>query len=317
MDTHRATRQRPAALRPTGTERAAGPATSGPDAPVQQPLPFDDEADRPVAFALTARAKRVVAPQDLPSLSVVRDRVTRDRTHAAVADDWPTAADPSDTRPSRARALHRAGRSTSAIAEQLAVDPLLVRAWIGSATGAAAPVVPAGGTPAPSPSEAEPSGDDRTDPHDQETAFHLGRAAASEEARDRLRHDPGFAAGLGLLTSIAEVDLHAVTATTSDQDVAALVLHWMDDHLAIDPRRVRVVLRVGPRGAGDLVRHRWAARLGIDQERIALARWRDASDPEGVQALVRVADPAVAATVAGWRDALLAPSGPDPAGVAF
>lgn len=316
MDTHRATRHQPAALRPTGTEQAAEPDVDERDSPVQQPLPFDDEADRPVSFALTARAKRVVAPQDLPSLSVVRDRVTRDRT-GAVADDWPTAADPSDTRPSRARALHRAGRSASAIAEHLAVDPLLVRAWVGSAAGPAVSVVPAGDDRGPSPSEAARSADDGTNPHHQETAFHLGRAAANEEARDRLRRDPGFAAGLGLLTSIAEVDRHAVTATTCDQDVAAAVLMWMDGHLAIDPGRVRVVLRVGPRGAGDLVRHRWAARLGIDRDRIAVARWREASDPEAVQALVRVADPAVAATVAGWRDALLAPPGPDPAGVAF
>lgn len=303
MDTHRASRQQPLPF---------------------VPLPFDDEADRPVAFALTARAKRVVAPEELPDLSVVRDRGSPSGTGGVPSDDWPTATDPSDTRPSRARALRRAGLATAAIAGQLGVDPLLVRAWVGAAPVGAAPV---GAAPAPAsnvpvdgrsdPSVTDPVADDATERAEQETSFHLARAAAGEEARDRLRHDPGFAAGLGLLTSIAEVDLHAVTATTSDQDVAAAVLRWLDEQVAIDPGRVRVVLRVGPRGSGDLVRHRWAARLGIDRDRIALARWREAPDREAVQALVRVADPGVAATVAGWRDALLVPSGPDPAGVAF
>ncbi len=310
-------------LRPAGTNHAVepvregsvreGPAREG-LSPIQQALPFDDEADRPVAFSLTARAKRAVAPQDLPALSLVRDRV-RSSAQGGVAapnkDGWPSTDDPSDTRPSRARALKRAGLSAGVIATQLHVDPLLVRAWVGPSPQATdrPPVARDGDGPVGSSSDAGQE--------EAKTAFGLARAQAEQDARRTRLRDPKFAAGLGLVASIMEVDTHAVTVTTGDQDVVAAILQWLDDQLPIDPARVRIVLRVGARAAGDLVAHRWAATLGIARDRVAVARWHGAPDDRAVQALLRVADPVVAASVAGWRDALLAPLGPNPADVAF
>ena len=299
-----------------------------PDGPtlgsVQQPLPFDDEADHPVAFSLTARARREIAPEDLPPLSVVRDAQPLVAPEEPPPDDpskdlpgggaWPVRDEPSDTRPSRARALRRAGLSADAIAGQLRVEPLLVRAWIGAthdpsvgrvADGAVGRVTDDGAA------AADPQAGQR------ETAFQLGRATAAQQARRDLQRDPGFAAGLGLITSIVDIDRNALTVTTGDQEIARMSLRWLDEHLPLDPARVRLVLRLGPRAAADLVAHRWASRLGIDRQRVVVARWHDAPDGHAVQALLRVADPGAAATVAGWRDALLAPSGPDPADVAF
>jgi hypothetical protein len=299
-------------LRPTGTDHAAERSPQAGPELVQQPLPFDDEADQPVAFSLTARARREIAPEDLPALSVVRDarrlpatdRTPRDGTGG---DVWPVRDDPSDTRPSRARALRRAGLPAAEIARQLRVEPLLVRAWIGATND---PTVGHATDRAPT-VDVDPEEEQR------ETAFQLARATAAEQARRDLRRDPGFAAGLGLVASIVDIDRNALTVTTGDQEVARMSLRWLDEHLPLDPARVRLVLRLGPRAAGDLVAHRWASRLGIDRQRVAVARWHDAPDGQSVQALLRVADPGAAATVAGWRDALLAPSGSDPADIAF
>jgi hypothetical protein len=78
------------------------------------------------------------------------------------------------------------------------------------------------------------------------------------------------------------------------------------------PGEVRVVLRLGPDAAGDLARHRWASALGLPVDRISHTRWRGAPSPDAVEALVRLHDPALAASVAGWRDALLDPPTGDP-----
>ncbi len=322
-------------LRPTGTDQT--PEQAAATAPVQQPLPFDDEADQPVAFSLTARARREIAPGDLPALSVVPDEPHPPQPDESPGDrsggaDWPVRDDPSDTRPSRARALRRAGLSADAIARQLGVEPLLVRAWIGTTSG---PSVGRSQDRDTAHRTARDQTIDRSagtghgvdtdgkrataDPEDdqRETAFQLARTTAAEQARRDLQRDPGFAAGLGLIASIVDIDRNALTVTTGDEDIARLSLGWLDEHLPLDPARVRLVLRLGPRVAADLVVHRWASRLGIDRERVAVARWHDAPDGRSVQALLRVADPAAAASVAGWRDALLAPTGPDPADIAF
>ncbi|MFP4312286.1 MAG: hypothetical protein ACLFS9_09965, partial [Nitriliruptoraceae bacterium] len=82
--------------------------------------PAGADHDQPIGFALTARARRVVAPDSLPELSVV----------PAVAE--PVEEDPDDTRPARARALRRAGVPVARIAAQLDIDPLLVTAWTGA-----------------------------------------------------------------------------------------------------------------------------------------------------------------------------------------
>ena len=322
-------------LRPTGTDQTAEDVPTATPEPVQQPLPFDDEADHPVAFSLTARARREIAPEDLPPLSVVRDQQRSSLPEHAPQDEpaggtWPLRDDPSDTRPSRARALRRAGLSASAIARQLRVEPLLVRAWIGAVNDrsvgrrtdggevdhAAAPV-DAALRPGVTADADRTAGTVDPDAEQRETAFQLARAAAARQARRDLQRDPGFAAGVGLIAAIVDIDRNALTVTTGDQEIARMSLRWLDEHLPLDPARVRVVLRLGPRAAADLVAHRWANRLGIDRRRVAVARWHDAPDEQSVQALLRVADPDAAATVAGWRDALLSPTGSDPADIAF
>ena len=108
-----------------------------------------------------------------------------------------------------------------------------------------------------------------------------------------------------------------MTITTVEPEVASAALRWLRGQLDIDPNRVRVVLRVGPRVAGDLAAHRWARQLEVARDGVAVASWRQAPNDDVEQVLLRIADPTVAATVAGWRDALLAPPGDDPADVAF
>lgn len=276
----------------------------------QQPLPFGPDDDLPVELALTARARRTVAPDALPALRVVGRRpapVARPvpPAHGTAVDPGPGSDvdaegedDRSDTRPARARALRRAGVDLAAIAGQLAVDELLVRAWVGGvaapsrrARRPSAPPLHAGGT--------DVEGERRR------TAFELARADARREATARLAADPRLAAGLGLLAGTVEVDADAVTLTTGDARVAGVVLRWLRDVLGADPAAVRVVLRVGPDAAGDLVRHRWAKALDLPGERIRTTRWAGAPRPGEVEGLVRVVDGDVAAATAGWRDALL------------
>jgi hypothetical protein len=284
----------------------------------QQPLPFDDEADHPIPFALTARARRTVAPDRLPPLEVVTERAgavdLRSRPSGDDEDDG-NLDDPTDTRPARARALRRAGIPVARIAQQLRVDDLAVRAWTGDvATGhlddAEEPPVPA---------SVVPGGHARTSgPADDRTAFELARAAAREEALTRLTAEVDFAAGVGLVAALAEVDAHAVTLASPHPEVLGRVLSWLAAQAGVELDRVRVVLRIGPDVAGDLARHRWASGLGVPVERVSHTRWRGSPSPDATDALVRLHDPALAASVAGWRDALLAPpSDHDPADVAF
>jgi hypothetical protein len=264
----------------------------------QQPLPFDDEAEAPIPFTLTARARRAVAPHALPSLAVVPDL----RAAPVVEEDGAVDV-PGDTRAARARALRRAGLGTGAIARQLQVDELLVRAWVGDpATSAVPPAV-------------QPTVEAADD--EEATALALVRAAAADEARALVRSDPGFAAGLGLLAALVSTDEHAVTLTTSRPAVAARAIAWLHERAGVQPGDVRVVLRLGSRAAGDLVRHRWAEQLGVPVGQVVHTRWRGAPAPEAAEALVRVADPELAATLAGWCDGLLDPHGHDPADVAF
>ncbi len=333
----------------TGTDRSEAQPALPFELPLEAPLPFDDEADRPVDLALTARARRAVAPADTPALRLVTGTPETGTSlprpasseRDAAAFDAPTAGsgspgvrtdeDPSDTRPSRARALRRAGRTPSRIAQQLGVDELLVRAWVadvaprrdrrrsGGATGEDRTMAHAAATAAPhvSVQPGQPEGSRAEVVDDHRTAFELARATAREEARRERLRDPDFAGGIGLLAGIAEVDPHAVTITSVDADVSVTALRWIRRQLAIAPERVRVVLRIGPRVAGDLAAHRWAKVLEVPRERVAVASWRHAPTDDAEQVLLRIADPTAAATIAGWRDALLAPPGDDPADVAF
>jgi hypothetical protein len=291
----------------------------------QQPLPFDDEADHPIPFALTARARRTVAPEQLPPLEVVSDRHPIADAHPrttvpGVGDEEDGHLDdPTDTRPARARALRRAGMPVARIASQLGVDDLDVRAWTGDVTAQA--VAPEGAAGGAANEAGRAPTRQRALEHELDedrTAFELARAAAREDALGRLMRDPDFAAGVGLVAALAEVDPHAVTLVSPHPEVIGRLLGWLSAHAEVEVARIRVVLRIGPDVAGDLARHRWAARLDVPVARISHTRWRGALAPDATEALVRLHDPALAASVAGWRDALLAPpTDRDPADVAF
>jgi hypothetical protein len=283
----------------------------GPEAPpidlpagAQVPLPFDDEAEHPIPFALTARARRTVAPHDLPTLRVLTAPPHAAAPAPAVEDDRvPTVEDdPSDTRPARARALRRSGRDTVTIADELGVDELLVRAWTGN--------VPVARTSrrVPTSARAEEAlhrgGRDARE-EAARTAFELARAAAREVARERLDREPTLAAGLGVLAGIAEVTPSAIDVTTADPRLAGAAVRWLTDVLGADRSEVRLVLRVGPRAAADLARHRWGRAVGMPPDRIRTTRAVAGVRDDAVDGVLRLVDADLAAAAAGWRDALL------------
>lgn len=274
--------------------------TRGTPPRAQQPLPFDDEAHHPVPYALTARARREVAPQDVPDLTVVG----RAPSGRAGGDPDEGALDtPGDTRPARARALRRAGTPIETIARTLQVDELAVRAWLGDLAGRGA------AHPVRLVREEQPRSR-------ASRAFERACARAAVTGPDRLADDPAFAAGLGLVAGIAEVDEHSVSVATADPRVAAAVVRWLVDHAGARPGRLRVVLRLAPGAAADVARHRWARALGLPLEQIAHTRSRGTPAGEE-QALVRLADVMVAGTVSGWSRALLDPPSPEPVDAAF
>jgi hypothetical protein len=267
----------------------------------QVPLPFDDEAEAPIPFALTARARRTVAPHVLSALRVVTTPASSRVEPPPVVED-----DPSDTRPARARALRRSGRSTADIADELGVDELLVRAWAGHVPVAR----PA--SSASSRSSARPA-ERRSGRQAQEAAraaFERTRQAARDIARSRLAAEPGLAAGLGLLAGVSDISPTAVDVTTADARVAGAVVRWLTEVLGADPSEVRLVLRVGPRAAADLARHRWAQAVGLPPERIRATRAVSSATDDAIEGVLRVVDADLAARAAGWRDALL-DDGPD------
>jgi hypothetical protein len=279
------------------------------------PEPRTDTAhDQPIGFALTARARRAVAPGTLPELSVVGVGST-----AAAPRRNGALEEPGDTRPARARALRRAGVPLTAIVRQLDADPLAVTAWVGEVAPSTRLHRP-DGTRTSAPVGTEP--DDRTAgtaptaDEDLEVAAQLAQAAAADLARERLCHDPGFGIAVGLLAATATTDRHAVTITSTDARQVARSLSALTEEDPAVHVLVRVIVRVGPRLAGDLVRHRVAAELGVDAVQVSWTRWRSAPQPDAVQLLVRIAEPSLAATVAGWIDAALEPA-PQPLDMAF
>ncbi|MCC5950128.1 MAG: hypothetical protein JJT89_16885, partial [Nitriliruptoraceae bacterium] len=111
---------------------SAAPVPAAQPALFAAPLPFDDEADEPIAYALTGRARRHLAPDEVPALVVVEPPAWSSTDRSRPPDDAATLAeDPTDTRPARARALRRAGVAAADIARQLDTDPVLIRAWVG------------------------------------------------------------------------------------------------------------------------------------------------------------------------------------------
>ena len=302
------------------------------EAAEQVRLPFDLPDDAPIPFALTARARRAVAPASLPPLTVLPDAdgpVPEEPGSAQTGTEQPDAGevdgaqarfedavdddldDPHDTRPSRARALRRAGVSFDDIAVEVGVDPLVVRAWVDdvapvhSARRRLRPVA-AGGGDARAQRAVEQAGR-----RERDDAFARTRGDARAAARDRVRQDASFTSGLGLIAGIAETGPHAMVLTTRDLQVASAGLRWLAATVDLVPERVRVILRIAPQAAADRLVHDWAAALDLPRERFRTTRWRHAPDADTVEAMVRIADPRVAGAVAGWRDALLGSFGPD------
>ncbi|GGI09104.1 hypothetical protein [Egicoccus halophilus] len=263
-----------------------------PAVPAQQELPFDDESDQPIPYALTARARRTVAPASLPALRIVGGDPD------GPDGDPGGEADPHDTRPARARALRRAGLDVRTIASRLSVDDLLVRAWVGETLTAVLPE-PTDGASARGGATADGAA------VADGAAGEIRRLAAAGAAV-RLQRDPAFAAGVGLLTAVSEADAHALTLAGPRAEVVVRALGWLRTTADLDDRRVRVVLRVGRAVAADASRHEWATRLRVPVTRVTVTRWAAPPFPTASEVLVRVRDPQLAARVGGWCDALLA-----------
>ncbi len=245
------------------------------------PMPYRDEADEPAPFRVTARGRRAVIPESLPSLRVV---------DGSASDD-----DAGDTRAARARALRRAGISIRDIADQLSVDPLLAQAWTAD--------VPVRGTLASRRRRSSPgrivasNGVSLPDHRDL-------RRHAQEDARRRLHEDPLFAVGVGLLSGVTRADAHGLTITSRSAWLLRRVLDWLCEEDVAVHGEARTVLKIGSGVAGDLARTEWAHQLGLQRSQCTVSRWRYARDPEDVEVVIRVADAQLAARYRGWIDAL-------------
>jgi len=286
------------------------------------PLPYDDEADLPVAFELTARARRTVAPESLPPLRLVDNAPASHQGH--------DPDDRSDTRPARARAMMRAGMSPTAIARQLDVDDLLVRAWTGATLQATPNHIDMSATS----TKVSKRSDDASNDHQRQQEW---IAKARAQATTRLLDDADFARGLGMLAGTGVIDDHAVTITTGDQRIARCLVEWATTWLPEVEGRFRVVLRVGPDVAADVARFHWAQALSLEVADIGVARSRLGRPRPGphsgphagsrhgsvppsaneTQAIIRLADPQIAATLTGWLSSLLEPSHRSETGIAF
>lgn len=281
------------------------------DEGVQAVLPLDLDPDDPVPYRLTPKARRVVAPDTVPTLEVITPP-TAPGIDADVEDhEVPVDLDdPHDPRSARARALRRGGMSVVDIAQRLDVDELAVRTWTGDLDlrGHRRPRLRAvrptrdDRAAAPAAPTEDAANDDRLARH--HAAFVRARREAADQAAPRMA-DPTFVRGLALTVAAAEVDEHALLVALRDRDVARTVRAWLVDRAGVDVRDLRVVLRLGATAGADLVLHRWADALALPAERIARTHWRSAPSEDAVEALLRVRDARVAARVAGWRDALL------------
>jgi hypothetical protein len=267
------------------TGRSAGrrgaKTTIGDDAAQQPTLPFAASADEPIGYVLTARARRKVAPETLPDLTVIPGKEIDDGV-------WP---DPHDPRPARARALRRSGRTIDDVAVELGVGVDLVSTWCEDVTPRRRrkpPVVP------------RPTRE--LDPRIRHDARNRATGAIAGSAEQ--------AAIGGLIAGIAVIAGSAVTVTPPEPAIAVPIIGWMRRHA--DAKEIRAVVAVGPGVARDLVAQDWARRLGLPIGAVAHVPWAEAPDPGAVRVTVRCVDPAVAAVVAGWRDALTESTSTDP-----
>lgn len=290
---------------PLGPRPGPGPAAVPAPAPLgvrarQVALPFDDEADRPVGYALTPSAQRLLAPERPPLLRIVPSDPPSGATDQADEE-------PHDIRPARARAMRRAGHEIEVIALRLAADPARVAGWVAdvraprprrSARRGAAPTGTSG--------ELGTSGAPTADlPSDPSSAIDTGmRRRAAREVAHRLTIDAAFARDLGMLAAGARRDGATIAVTLQQGGLAAVLVERLRRDAALEPAGVRVVLRVGPARSADRARHEWSERLGLPLERVAAVRWPLAADPEAVEATLHVVAPDVVARVLGWMDAV-------------
>jgi hypothetical protein len=274
---------------------------------VQEMLPLDD----PVPYRLTSQGRRHVAPEQIPQLRVV-EHLAASEMEARPSHVDLDRADPSMR--ARARALRLAGSHTLDIADELDVDPLHVEVWI-----ADLPVPTDAGVrrrrrqlravPAlSSEMSSEMSADVAADVGARSRAAMLAgwRTAADDgraEAEQRLASDPALRGGLGVLSGVLEADQHALLLC-GDQ-LPLLRAAWIFTVTTFHPvDACRVLLTYDPAASGDRVAHDVATELGLPLSSITATR-DPARAGRGPWARIRVADPALAGRVAGWRRALL------------
>ena len=283
-------------------ERGAGPATDAPDgdgatAPhvaVQERLPLDE----PVPFRLTTAGRRLVAPDDEPTLRVVAPRPT-----SVGPGGDPTDLDELDAGArARARAMRRGGMATLDIAERLDADPIHVEQWVADLPGPSRrrrrlTAVPGGGG---------------ADPEAAASAARAGVVAAWRAARDdgrleaerRLSARPGLRGGLGVLAALLEPDQHALLLTGDDLEMLAAAWRWAVTTVDAADGPVRVLVRHDPTASADRAGREVADALGLPPAVVTTTRDPSRTGrPPAVR--VRVADPVLAGRVAGWRRALL------------
>lgn len=259
-----------------------------PEAPDQPSLPFEEAAQDPIPYALTARARRTVAPSSLPDLSVVPEPEGR-----GTIDD----PDPFDPRRARARALRRAGRDTSEIAGLLGVGEDLVTAWCRTVGPRADRRRARSG--------ADRGGEVRRLPLPEPDRAPQ-RRRGHDEAVTYLREAAAEAVVVAFLAGRARPTAHAVTFPVHDPDQAARIIGWLVELAGADPSRARLVLEVGRDVAHDLVEARWERGAGVPAEHITISGVTGDDD----RATLRIADPGVAAVLSGWQDAFMEVSAP-------
>ncbi len=245
-------------------------------------LPFDDEGDAPVPFALTAAAHRALDPSDVPALRVVREG--SDTPDAALTTGAPEGSIvPDDLRPAQARALRRSGMRVATIAAAMSVEAALVTAWT-------ADVDPGRG--------AVPTARPRRAPG--------GRRG---EARTVRGHEASAAAGLAVALSRVDLDGTVLTLTDDRPDVLAAALGAIRGEVRIPSGAVRVAARAGTAIATDRLRARLVEGLGVPAARVIVGRWPDAPDPAALEVRVRVSGRRAVEAVDAWATALADPIG--------